>query len=393
MINFLAEHFGWRELPSTLKEASFPSRLNSKNADDFGPTAAAEAALALLEFLREHSVDQNRDTGVKSRDDPVKQKPKPRVSQSNSPHYRIREERPPEPSNINNNKASTRPYSASLTASYNKRQTGSTREEGKDGSSNNSTPNSAKKRIHFDDSATQYHPVPARGMDRYSMNTEESLQEKNDKNINSGEEFMTYPAMNTKSDKYSIKNEKRSKQPPPPSSEEINVKYKILNQDPEPLINHPDIDLVFSSAPTGRRIIRTKSPKRPSSTSAIAQRSQRQQYMQKKTQLLNRRKHIQTANLKSSHDSLVSDTDVEDKFDEGITDLDKTHLLQFLSKELGVRARPSYSTRTDDANGSRSRLDLKDEWSNGVMLSEVAASLLPDDKDLVKEVVSCSALN
>ena len=71
-------------------------------------------------------------------------------------------------------------------------------------------------------------------------------------------------------------------------------------------------------------------------------------------------------------------------FDENISDLEKSQLLHWLGKQLGVRACPLYNT--NDEMG-RNCVDLKDEWSNGVLLSEMVAALNRDQKDLVKEVL------
>jgi hypothetical protein len=260
--------------------------------------------------------------------------------------------------------------------------------------SNSRTPRSAKKRIHFNDNATQYHTVPARGATQQCTEKE-------------GDEYFTHPSQHKHRHRTSSSPATTTAAEKPSSSEQINNKYQILNQDPDHMINHGDLNLVFGTTaaakPTNTTTGVQKSPKSANSDEAV---SQRQQYLEKKSQFLaNQAKHSAAVKQSQAPHS-VSTPRNEDTyypseaavdFDEGIRDLDKAHLLQFLGRELGVRATFSYQSTGSAGAGAgadddmkvtaRDCFDLKDEWSNGVLLSEMVAALNRDQKALVKEVL------
>ena len=208
------------------------------------------------------------------------------------------------------------------------------------------SPSTAKKHIHFDDSAIQYHTVPARG-----DTVEDSGGE--------GGEYLAYPLMTeTPNTQQQTKNKSQPlSQPPPPqqqqrrqtvakestTKETIHFKYQILNRDPKHLINHADLDLVFGSNSSGKALKTTiKGPKRPHSVATTTPSvSQRQQYLVKTTHLEEKQQQHRLRRAQAAVEAGVDLEDEEDEYDEGVSELEKRQLLLFLARELGVRATPS----------------------------------------------------
>jgi hypothetical protein len=232
-----------------------------------------------------------------------------------------------------------------------------------------------------------------------------------------GDELLTYPSPKTSSINYATNTKRHYKKATgdvPPTDEQIKYKYQILNQDPEHMINKDDLELVFGSTSTTREQgnhtlnVHVDKSQAPRNVNIPEQPSQRQQYIQKKENLsAQERRMIHVSDrenregksskrpvsvpLRSARLQDSSQATPRGDFDEGIRDLDKTHLLQFLSKELHVRAAPSFSStgvgvEAVDSWKWMDTFDLKDEWSNGVLLSEMTAALIQDQKDLVKQV-------